>query len=696
MNRNIPNEIENKKIKSIEDFDNSAEKIYRNSSQIPDDPGHGKYLKKKGLRSEEIPGLRFGYYHQYPSLVVPIRDINGVIRSIQYIYEDYEGKTQKRFLKDAEKQNCFLSMSDLSASETIFVTEGIATAASLKKILAVSEKYSSYGVVCSFSAQSMAETARHMTEAFEYSEVIAAPDADEAGDKAAIECKKLGIYSIFPPKKKKGIDWNDIYQELGTEKALEEFEAALSLKNVLEQPIPEIQKILDQIEEDPCREFYMESFPPILRDYIESLCETTEAHPIMITMSVLCSISSMVGKKVYIPKNRGEDGYFQDLYPNIWSLCITKSGGFKTTALNKGAEIALEEDRRILRLIKDIEDQDPNYNPLDDKSKLDAELQAEILRESLKRPILPTRVTAEFLIKYLAQGHHGMILSSEMGEWLGNMQKNHNVDLKQIFTYFYDVDIAPYERRTNHCGGGIVQRPFITINSVSTVEWVQKHVKADDVFSGFFARMLLFAPPFEDKIPDALPQKKVQDPKALDAKRKIIETLWNLGDITFSLSAAARMQFQSVHTSLYLMVRQSKYDERCQSFLEPYLKRWSPYVLKLAMLFNILEDPTSEVISERSIKAATEIIKLAIKSTAKLFEKELGESEDQSKQRKVYGWVSNRCTKNKKAPFYSLIASRLLDGGSKEYEEVVQTLIDSQKIRCFNQSEGKKNWLLEV
>jgi hypothetical protein len=114
------------------------------------------------------------------------------------------------------------------------------------------------------------------------------------------------------------------------------------------------------------------------------------------------------------------------------------------------------------------------------------------------------------------------------------------------------------------------------------------------------------------------------------------------------------------------------------------------------MLFNILEDPTSEVISEGPIKAATEVIKLAIKSTAKLFEKELGESEDQMKQRKVYEWVSNRQAKSKKALFYSLIASRLLDGGSKEYEEVVQTLIDSQKIRCFNQSESKKNWLLEV
>jgi hypothetical protein len=698
MSHIIPNEIENKKIESIEDFDNSAEKIYRNSSQIADDPGHGKYLKKKGLRSEEIPGLRFGYYHQYPSLVIPIRDINGVIQSIQYIYEDHEGKTQKRFLKDAEKQNCFLAMGDLSASEVIFVTEGVATAASLQKILAASEKYSSCGVVCSFSAQSMVETAKYLAEAFEYSEIIAAPDADEAGNKASIECKILGIHSIFPPMYEKGTDWNDVIR-LGNEAAAEEFNRSWVLKGSdgpsekTTKSTPEIKNILERIEEDPCGGFSMQHFTPVLRTYVESLCETTEAHPIMIIMSVLCSISAMVGKRVYMP--RGE--YFQNLYPNIWSLCITKSGGFKTTALNKGSEIALEDDRKILQIMDDIRSrEDPNFDILQDDTKFKDEVKKEILMESLKRPMLPTRITTEFLIKHLAQGHQGMILSSELGEWLGNMQKNHNVDLKQIFTYFYDVDIAPYEHRTKHCGNYIVRQPFVTINGVSTVDWVQNQVKADDVFSGFFARILLFAPPFENKIPHARPKKKEMSAEGIKAKKEIAAILEHLGEIEFSFSEETASQFDNIHESLYQMVRVNKYDERCQKFLEPYLKRWSPYVLKLAMIFRVIEDPLSNELSTSSIKAATEIIRVAIKSTAKLFKNELGESEDQSKQRKVYKWIVKRSSENKKAPFYTLIASRLLDGGSKEYEEVVQTLIDSQKIRCFNQSESKKNWLLEA
>jgi len=313
--------------------------------------------------------------------------------------------------------------------------------------------------------------------------------------------------------------------------------------------------------------------------------------------------------------------------------------------------------------------------------------------ESLKRPMLPTRITTEFLIKHLAQGHQGMILSSELGEWLGNMQKNHNVDLKQIFTYFYDVDIAPYEHRTKHCGNYIVKQPFVTINGVSTIDWVQNQVKADDIFSGFFARMLLFAPPFENKIPHARPKKKEMSAEGIKAKKEIAKTLEHLGEIEFSFSEETAAQFDNIHEALYEMVRIDKYDEKCQKFLEPYLKRWSPYVLKLAMIFRVIEDPLSNELSISSIKAATELIRVAIKSTAKLFKNELGESEDQRKQRKVYDWIVKRSRENKKAPYFALIKSRVLDGGSKEYDEVLETLINAGKIECLNpKTENKKDY----
>ena len=671
----------------------TAEEVYQKAFSEPRDTKHESYLKEKGLTKEDIPGLKFGYYHKFPSLIIPMKDLSGKVKSIQHIYYDEQGKKQVRFLKGAEKNGAFLAFGELEEKKKIFVTEGVATAASLNKIVATSDEHKDFLVVSAFTAIDIPVVAGIFRDRFVYAEVIAAPDADDAGNKAAKACKKIGVYPIFPPpsEHRKKTDWNDVYQNLGLKKSFEEFEKSIAIKEAASltnseasnKSIPEIEKILEHLDEDPCKDLSMEHFPPKLKHYIESICEMTQAHPIMIIMSVLCSISARIGKKVYIPKSE----YFQNLYPNIWSLCINKSGSFKSTALNKGSELALEEDGKILQTMDQIKKRK------DDESE---ELKQDIKKESLKRPILPTRTTTEFLIQHLSEGHQGMILSSEIGEWLGNMQKQHNIDLKQIFTNFYDVDIAPYEHRTKNCGNYIIRQPFITINGVSTIDWIKGQVKADDVFSGFFARMLLFAPPFEHAIPPSLPQKTEQSATGKAAKDEINNTLDNLRETKFSLSTVKSL-FDTIHNAMYEMVRNSKYDERCQKFLEPYLKRWSPYTLKLAMIFRVIEDSSSNELNETSLKAAKEIVQVAIKSTAKLFEKELGESQNQKKQRIIFEWIAERAKRGKKTKFRDLLKSKKLDGGSKEYEEVLETLINANKIKHLNpETKNKKEWEYEI
>jgi len=678
------------------DFIFPAEEIYANASVSPEVSEHTLYLQRKKLTMEDIPGMKFGYYFQYPSLIFPMRDLSGRIKSIQHIYYDQKGGKQERFLKEGEKEGTFLALDPIENGKKILITEGVATAASLRKILHSSTDHNNFIVIAAFTAGDIPKIAKLLKKRFLYSEIISTPDADESGNDAAKKCKEMGVDCIFPPQWKKGNDWSDVYLELGIQKALNEFENALAIQAFSSCPshetpkeIPEIKKILESLDDDPCQGLSMKHFPILLQDYIYGICNTTEAHPIMVILSVLCSISAMVGKKVYIPKGI----YFQNLYPNIWSICINKSGGFKTTALNKGSEIALEADLEILEMIQEIRNQgNPHTGLFEDISKLSQELQIKLQEKSLQRPILPTRISTEFLIKHLSEGHQGMIISSEIGEWLGNMQKQHNVDLKQIFTYFYDVDIAPYEHRTKHCGSYIVKEPFITINGVSTIEWIQSQVKSDDVFGGFFPRNLLFAPPFNNSVPEALPKAIKESEVMAEAKRKISETLKNIGEIRFSLPVNVEEYFRMIHSSLYQMVRVSKYDERCQKFLEPYLKRWSPYILKLAMLFRIIEDPLSNELSISSLKAATEIIRIAIKSTAKLFEKELGESQDQKKQRLIYERIAQRAETGKTTKFHDLLRRRILDGNSKEYEEVLETLEDSGKIVCLNSEiKNKKN-----
>ena len=660
-----------------------AKEIWNQASKESQNEQHKAYLRKKQI--EAFGEVRFGMYGDIPSMLIPLKEINGSLSSLQFIWVNSNGKTEKRFLSNGKKRGCFMELTSFHEADHLYICEGYATGASIQQVV-------NDPVIIAFDAGNLSHVVQVIKEKYPSKKITLCADNDPVGIKKAQDVSKRFNCTIiapqFPEDEKELSDFNDLFCLKGKDELKRQL---LGNHEPKQASCEEIQNILETLDEDPCKELSMKDFPPVLKTYIESLSETTEAHPIMIIMSVICSISAMVGKRVYMKEGEGKT--FQNLYPNIWSLCITKSGGFKTTALNKGSEIALEEDRKILQMMKDIEDRDTEYNPLDDRSKLDAKLQAEVLRESLKRPLLPTRVTSEFLIKYLAQGHKGMILSSEMGEWLKNLKKNHNGDLKELFTYFYDVDIAPYEQRTKHCGGGIVETPFITINSVSTIDWIQKEVKEEDIFSGFFARILLFAPPANDNIPPARPQKRKKSPEEeKTAKKKIADTLENLGELTFSFSEESGVYFGLIHSSLYQMVQCSKYDDRCQKFLEPYLKRWSPYVIKLAMIFRILEDPLSEELSVSSIKSATEIIKVAIKSTAKLFEKELGESVDQRKQRLVFDWILKRTTLKITTKLKHILKSRQLEGGSKEYEEVLETLENAGKVECSNpKTENKKD-----
>ena len=91
----------------------------------------------------------------------------------------------------------------------------------------------------------------------------------------------------------------------------------------------------------------LSSLPTRLRAYVEEIIDTTDADPVMVVMSVLSMASAFVKKTCYIPESGNgsvEGGYFQKLYPNLWVVCISPSGSFKTTALNKGFKLAYEHD----------------------------------------------------------------------------------------------------------------------------------------------------------------------------------------------------------------------------------------------------------------------------------------------------------------------------------------------------------------
>jgi hypothetical protein len=438
----------------------------------------------------------------------------------------------------------------------------------------------------------------------------------------------------------------------------------------------------------PCGTFDTQHLPPMIMKYIDEICSTTDSEPITVVSSVYGMLSGMIGKRMCI----GNDQYFQKLYPNLWMLTASKSGMFKTTAQNKGAKIAKDFEAAISEEVRHLKDEleQLSLEKQDDKSKKKIfELKKEILEKEAASPVLPNRSTAHGLIDLLSEGYGGTIFLSEFGDWLKTMEHTYNAGLKSLLTDFYDVP-KRWKDRTRTGGTTTVERPFISISAVSTLTWIMENVKPEDVGSGFFARFLLFYPPQDDtKIPPALPSTRQLTDNSTE--KDIVAILRDIKPDTFmTLSQNARRVFESVHQALYRDIQ--KRSEKNREILMPYLKRWSPYVLKIAMLNQPFLDPGSTEITVEALKGGISIVENAIKSTTYLFENELGESENQRKCRVVLEFIAKRGGRAKR---HDILSSRVLSGGAKDYDYVLETLEESGRV-ALEKAGLKKDWIYTI
>ena len=152
----------------------------------------------------------------------------------------------------------------------------------------------------------------------------------------------------------------------------------------------------------------------------------------------------------------------------------------------------------------------------------------------------------------------------------------------------------------------------------------------------------------------------------------------------YRLSFEAKEFFNSVHDNLYLEL--SKHEERTKDILGPYLKRWSPYIIKISMLMQPFINKDTDHIGPEAIMGGISIVDQAIKSTTFLFKNELGETPQQRKQRLVLEYIAKRGGKVKRN---NLLGSKILDGGKKDYDYVIETMLDTGEIAVEPAAEKK-------
>lgn len=439
---------------------------------------------------------------------------------------------------------------------------------------------------------------------------------------------------------------------------------------------------------NPCGNFDTSTLPADLGAYVNHICATTDTEPIIVTTSIIALISGFLKRHVYIAeddyKSHPRMVYFQRLYANLNLLNVLESGLFKSTAQNKGMRIGWqkldeihEETNGLKSEIMEIINGRKGKKQKDDSGQ-EKEIREIISEVEKQSPFLPQKSTAEGLLEVeLGSGRAGTIFLSEFGAWLKNLQKTYNIDLKALFTDLYDVPRS-YSITTKGSGRITIERPFISICGLSTIEWVKEEIRPSDISSGFFARFLIFNPPGKKVVPPAMPVRRPGMNQ--DIEGKIKDILFNKipENRPYVLTPEAYDRFIAIHEALY-----SSFDElqeNSKKMLEPYLKRWSPYILKIGMIMQFMTDPDTNEIGVEAIMSAANIVEYAIKSTTYLFQKELGESKHQENCRRVLEFIAKRTREEKRTEWSNILASHLLEGGTKEYEAVILHLVEGGEL----------------
>jgi 5S rRNA maturation endonuclease (ribonuclease M5) len=442
-------------------------------------------------------------------------------------------------------------------------------------------------------------------------------------------------------------------------------------------PRPEELKAIcsSLLERSEPEEFDDVFIPPILKDHIQEACQLTEASSAIMYGTALSSLGAHAGIKLCIkPPN-----YFVPLYGNIWCLSIAESGSFKTTALNAGSARLRDREERIIYEVKEVEGRLQALREAgvqDDNDEL-LETINDLQRFRALRKILPNKASWEACIDRMDDTGGGVWLLSEFGAWLAMLETSHNRGFRQHLTELYDVP-SYFEDVTRTRGSKILRHPFVAISGVSTIEFLQGLLGKDDAGSGFLARFLLFKPPGSDTIPNALPGSatKIQE---LHSYRMLSEIYNQLDNITvpieYTLTADAKKVFEEYHNSLFERFKAT--DDVTKFILDPFLKRWSPGVLKSAILFQYLLDSESQTISDAAVMAGISLSLYAEKCTRHLFKRELGESVHQNKQRRILEYIAKRRGAISRQ---KLLSSRILDGGHSEYDYILTSLEESGKI----------------
>lgn len=198
----------------------AAERARNIWQDLPDNGACG-YLNQKKVRAF---GLRFSR----GGIAIPLRNIAGIVRGLQFIFPSDEGFI-KKFLSDIDPTGCFHLIGEIDYDGPLLVCEGYATGATLYKA-------KSWPVAVAFNAGNLLPVAQALRAGYPKTKILIAGDDDiwtpnnpgrTKAQAAAATVEGLSIFPRFTEPAGK-TDFNDLYVAEGLEAVQEQLDGAFS------------------------------------------------------------------------------------------------------------------------------------------------------------------------------------------------------------------------------------------------------------------------------------------------------------------------------------------------------------------------------------------------------------------------------------------------------------------------------------
>jgi len=537
-NRNLSREIESQQERVV--------LAAREKWEASCDTGHSPYLDHKVV---EAFGVRF----QGNVLVVPLRDAQGKLWSLQLIQAD----GTKRFLPGGRKKGCFHHIGSLEDGKALYITEGYATAASVHKATYCP-------TVVAFDAGNLDPVIGALKQAYPNSPLIIAGDDDMGKElntgriKAEEAARKHGCSVVFPKfqnRENQPTDFNDLQALEGVEEVAKQLEVHKAQVTAKSQPCIASQGTPGHPQEDdplpapnallPVKPFDPDMVPPALQPWIMDVAYRKQCPLDFVAIPAIIMVASLIGANCGI-RPHAKDNW--EVAPNLWGGLVGEPGTLKSPAsleamspldalearaqeeyadalaLYQAERKAFCEEKNILeRALKEIIAQRGDDPSLDDGSLKQAKADlAKLLKNTPANPNLKryriSDATVEKMHEILSHNTRGVLVHRD--ELMGLMEswekKGHEADRSFYLESWNGT--SPY--LVERIGRGTVWIPNACVSIMGTTQpdkvaaWLQKSLSKLDN-DGLLQRFQLLVYPDKpdwelvDEFPDTFARDRV-------------------------------------------------------------------------------------------------------------------------------------------------------------------------------------------